>query len=320
MSDLRFLTFAEIHQRVNWPDTLLKVGIADTFLRDKHGPCPACGGTNRFRFDNKDGRGTFICSPDGAGCGAGDGFRLVELFHGCDPSTARLMVMEVNGLRDEPSGNRCQIEPIQPRRPTAAPAKLEWSSTAESIWRKTQGLRGTLGETYLLSRNCMLPPKDSHLRYLPPDGRYPPSLCAAITDAVTGTPLSLHFTRLAADGCGKAGTDQDKLLLKGHRKSGGVIRLWPDDAVNAGLGIGEGISTCLAAAHGFTPMWCVIDAGNLARFPILPGIEALTIFADNDPAGLRAARDCATRWAAVAEVTIAHAETPGEDFADLAAA
>ena len=42
--------------------------------RGKHGPCPACGGKDRFRFDDKEHRGTFYCSA----CGAGDGFYLLR--------------------------------------------------------------------------------------------------------------------------------------------------------------------------------------------------------------------------------------------------
>lgn len=38
----------------------------------KHGPCPMCGGKDRFRFDDRDGRGTWICNQ----CGAGDGLTL----------------------------------------------------------------------------------------------------------------------------------------------------------------------------------------------------------------------------------------------------
>jgi len=55
-----------------WPDLLTAVGI-DTPFSGKHGPCPACGGKDRFRFDNKGGRGTWICNQ----CGAGDGLDLV---------------------------------------------------------------------------------------------------------------------------------------------------------------------------------------------------------------------------------------------------
>jgi putative DNA primase/helicase len=309
MSAAPFMPAAEIHAAVNWPQLLPRIGVGEDFLHDRHGPCPACGGTDRFRFDNKDERGTFICSK----CGAGDGFRLVQLLHNCDFSTARKMVMEAAGLSDEESA----VQPIQPQRATAKPDKLEWSPTAEAIWRKTQGLRGTLGETYLLSRNCMLPPKDSHLRYLPPDGKYPPTLCAGVTDAITGKPLSLHFTRLATDGGGKAGSDKDKLLLKGHRKSGGVVRLWPDECVTQALGLAEGIESALAAAHGFTPMWAAIDAGNMAAFPVLAGIESLTLFIDHDAAGIRAGMACTERWRRRVEVRKVMSEVPGEDFCDV---
>lgn len=56
----------------HWPDVLAGLGI-DIPSRGKHGPCPACGGKDRFRLDDKGGRGTFICSQ----CGAGDGLDLV---------------------------------------------------------------------------------------------------------------------------------------------------------------------------------------------------------------------------------------------------
>lgn len=47
-------------------------GINASFLRKKHGECPACGGRDRFRFDDKNGSGSYFCN----GCGAGDGFSL----------------------------------------------------------------------------------------------------------------------------------------------------------------------------------------------------------------------------------------------------
>lgn len=210
---------------------------------------------------------------------------------------------------------------IVPPRTVRAAEPLDWSAKAETIWRRTQSLRGTLGETYLQHRGCALPPRDSHVRFLPSDGRHPPSLCAAITDIVTGQPISLHFTRLAADGRGKAGTDRDKLLLAGHRKKGGCIRLWSDESVTRGLALAEGIESALAAAHVFTPIWATVDAGNMATFPVLSGIESLTLFADHDDAGLRAARECGLRWRdAGREVRIRTPRTAGHDAADEVAA
>jgi hypothetical protein len=192
---------------------------------------------------------------------------------------------------------------------------LDWSTRAEAIWRRTQSLRGTIGETYLLRRGCVLPPKDSHLRYLPPDGAHPPTLCAAVSDVLTAKPISLHFTELLTDGSGRG----DRRLLAGHRKRGGCIRLWPNEAATSGLTLAEGIETALAAAHAFAPVWAAIDAGNLATFPVLQGIEALTIIADNDEAGRDAAQACAQRWREAGRaVRVLMPRTPGEDAADLA--
>lgn len=202
-------------------------------------------------------------------------------------------------------------------RPIPRERALDWSARADAIWRRTRSLAGTLGEVYLSYRGCMSPPRESHLRYLPGDDHYPPSLCAAVTDVRTAVPITLHFTRLAENGKGKAGTDCDKLLLRGHRKRGGCIRLWPDNSVTHGLALAEGIETALAAAHAFEPVWSTVDAGNLSTFPVLAGIDALTIFADHDDAGLAAARECASRWRdASRSVRVLTPRIAGHDTAD----
>jgi len=206
---------------------------------------------------------------------------------------------------------------VAPSTPSAAP--LEWSERAEHIWRRTIPLHGTLGARYLLHRGGVLPPADSDLRFLEATDRHPPSLCARVTDATTNRPLTIHFTRLALDGRGKAGTDCDKLLLGGHRKKGGVVRLWPNESVTYGLAIAEGIESALAAAHVFTPIWSTVDAANMTVFPILPGIDCLAIYADHDQTGMRAAILCAQRWAdAGREVRVLRARAVGADVADCA--
>lgn len=207
------------------------------------------------------------------------------------------------------------------RPPNAAPTArpLEWSDRAEYIWRKAVPILGTVAETYLRHRGCVLPPADSDLRFLPPVGKHPSTLCARVSDIRTAKPISLHFTKLAAGGRGKAGSDRDKLLMSGHRKKDGCIRLWPDEAVTHGLVIAEGIESALAAAHAYRPVWAAIDAGNLRAFPLLHGIEALTIFADHDDTGLTAARECARRWlAAGADVAVLRAREAVRDAADVA--
>jgi hypothetical protein len=118
---------------------------------------------------------------------------------------------------------------------------------------------------------------------------------ALVTCAENREPLTLHRTWIRPDGR-KAEVDPPRLLLGHHRKQGGVIRLWPDEAVTTGLAVAEGIETALAVATVYRPVWSGIDAGNLAALPALAGIEELLIMADHDDAGLHAARECAARW------------------------
>ena len=47
------------------------------------------------------------------------------------------------------------------------------------------------------------------------------------------------------------------------------------------------------------PVWAATSCGAIERFPVLPPIEALTIFIDKDEAGTRAAEACAERWCAI---------------------
>ena len=71
---------------------------------------------------------------------------------------------------------------------------------------------------------------------------------------------------------------------------------------------------------GFGPAWSAIDAGGIARFPVLPGIERLTIIVDNDigGAGQRAASATRARWeAAGLRVRTVMPSTPGHDANDV---
>ena len=174
---------------------------------------------------------------------------------------------------------------------------LAWHWRA--MWRDMTPVRGTIAEQYLSARRCGLPPEDGALRYATalwhPTGYVGPALVALVTDAVTREPLTLHRTWIKPDGM-KADIDPPRLLLGKHRKKGGVIRLWPDESVTTALAIGEGIETMLTVALAYKPVWSAIDAGNLAAFPVLDGVESLLVVADHDDAGLRAAEQCAERW------------------------
>lgn len=76
-----------------WPFVLTGVHINVPDSPRRHTACPACGGTDRFRFDDN-GRGSFICNQ----CGAGDGLDLIQKVKRCDAAEAARMVADVLGI------------------------------------------------------------------------------------------------------------------------------------------------------------------------------------------------------------------------------
>ncbi|MBS7535040.1 toprim domain-containing protein [Ancylobacter sonchi] len=174
-------------------------------------------------------------------------------------------------------------------------------------WAQCIPITGTLAEAYLASRGLSY--DGDALRYYPRDQ----AMAALVTDPATGDAHTIQFTYLD-----EQARKLDRLFMKGY-PSTGVVRLSSDDSVTTGLAIAEGIETALAAP--FRPVWACLVANNLSAFPVLGGIEALTIFADHDAAGLAAANDCGARWhSAGAEVTIVTPACAGADMADLAEA
>jgi putative DNA primase/helicase len=182
---------------------------------------------------------------------------------------------------------------------TSSEKRNSLSEWGWSIWNQCLPLGGIAAD-YLRSRRCALPPNDGHLRWHPNlkhvSGYVGPALVALVTNVATRAELSLHRTWITATG--KASVNPPRMQLAGHSLANGVIRLWPDDFVNSGLGIAEGIETALSLAHGYQPVWSVIDANHMASMPVIPSVEVLMIAKDNDPAGRKAAIACAKRWTA----------------------
>jgi hypothetical protein len=77
----------------------------------------------------------------------------------------------------------------------------------------------------------------------------------------------------------------------------GAIKIDADEDVTMGLCIGEGVETCLAGCRiGYRPIWSVINAAGVAAFPVLPGLDGLTIFVEKGEANKQACEACAARW------------------------
>lgn len=282
---------ADIHARLGaqgWVSTLGALGIPESALSTrKNRPCPACGGEDRFSFDNRHGRGDFFCRQ----CGPGSGFDLLMRVHGWTFRRALIEVARVAGLEDAP-----HAVPIRQVR-TAPAAKAAVSRRALTLLRESCAVADCLPVVrYLLSRNCWPLPAGHCLRAHASAeywfgaqmiGRFPALLAPVVS--IDGELVSLHATYLTADGQKLGGEYPARKLLSkldGHR--GCAVRLMPMDTDT--LGIGEGIETCLSASalHG-VPVWSALNTALLVRFEPPPSVHRLMIFADNDAPGLRAA-------------------------------
>lgn len=188
-----------------------------------------------------------------------------------------------------------------------------------AIWNEAGDAHGTVVEEYLASRGLELPLGADVLRFHPhcPWGDkalgrtiFVPAMLAAMR-AIEGDAIkAVHRTRLGPDG-----------MKIGRRMlgvaSGAAVKLDGDDAVAMGLAIGEGVETCLAArALGFCPTWALTSAGAVAAFPVIPGVEALTILAENDQASAQAIEACASCWHRAGREVIVVEPTTGSDLND----
>jgi putative DNA primase/helicase len=103
---------------------------------------------------------------------------------------------------------------------------------------------------------------------------------------------AIHRVALAPDG-----TKIGRKML--GPVGGTAIKVDADENVEQGLAIGEGYETGPAGRQlGFRPSWALGSAGAIASFPVLSGIDALTILAETDDSGANArnARICARAW------------------------
>jgi hypothetical protein len=212
-------------------------------------------------------------------------------------------------------------------RPMVKPQASDETRTARALqwWNEARSIRGTLAEQYLKCERGIhvLPPDvDDVLRFHPrvPFGpEYFPSMLALVRNITTDQPQAIIRTAIST--CAEK---LDRKALGPTRD--GAVKLWPNDRVEQGLVIGEGVETVLAAAsmqHRGTllqPAWSLIDAGHIAHFPVLAGVEALTILADHDANGVgqRAAHACAEHWAeAGREAFVLTPDDLDADFNDL---
>ncbi|HRO36811.1 primase-helicase zinc-binding domain-containing protein [Thauera sp.] len=290
-----------------WKSILTVMGMDERALSGKHGPCPMCGGRDRFRFDDKDGRGTYFCS----GCGAGDGVQLAMSITGLSFRDVAAEVERIAGT----------VKPTAIRTERTDEDKL---SALRRVFRESRPIeRGDEACRYLAGRGLRLYDLPESIRLHPGmpyrDGGAVlgtfPTMLATVTDAA-GRALSMHRTFIQ-DGK-KAPVPAPKKLMQGLPLSGAAIRLTP---VSRSLGIAEGVETALAASELFeVPTWSCISTSGIETFEPPEGVEHVVIFADHDAnfAGQAAAYRAAHRLALKGiEVEVCIPPRPGDWLDEL---
>ncbi|HHB2580793.1 TPA: DUF927 domain-containing protein [Enterobacter roggenkampii] len=259
----------------NWPHVLAGLNIDVPDSPHRHAGCPACGGTDRFRFDDN-GRGAHICNQ----CGAGDGLDLIKKVNNCDTTEAAKLAAGVLGIdsraeeQDEAkaSQRRKQLETESQRREQERQQRAENDATQRraTFTRQFDGMRqnAAQGESeYLIAKGLsgftfpILTDGSILLPLVDESG--------VVTAAQTITPQG------------------EKRLLTGSTKRGAYHAVNAPESPQSVL-IAEGLATALSV-HLMRPdalTVAAIDAGNL--LPVaevmrrkLPDAEII-IAADND--------------------------------------
>jgi putative DNA primase/helicase len=236
---------------------------------------------------------------------APDGF-VVHSHAGDDFGVCRDHVRERLGMaRREDRREAIAVAPAAPTASTGATTTAQ----AMAVWRASVGPRGTLAERYLAARGLVLDDDIAGevLRWNPRIG----AMIALFRTIETGEPQAV--SRIFLD---REGRKLKRMFL--GPSGGAAVMLDGFDAVTNGLHIAEGAETAMAARQlGLKPTWaCGSTVTIAAFFPVLSGIECLTILAEHDEASAKATQECGERWhAAGREVRIVR-PIAGKDLND----
>jgi putative DNA primase/helicase len=301
------VTYTPLQERARgrWQTILPALGIDARFLRKKNGPCPMCGGKDRWRFTDLNGKGTWWCNH----CSGGNGVSLAMKFTGLPfPELAQRIESIIGDTA------------VTPSRPTG-PTEQQTRAALNDLWRNARPVsandpvnrwlhsRGVGMQKYPSCIRCGM-----HVRHSGPPVTWHPAMLALVTD-VSGHASTIHKTYITIDGK-KAAVEKVRMFCAGSVPPGGAVRLAQHVEV---LGVAEGIETALSAAKMFQiPTWAALSDWGVEKFEPPADIKRLVIFADNDQhgAGQRAAYALAARVSGKMQVEVKIPEQSGSDWND----
>jgi putative DNA primase/helicase len=259
------------------------------------GPCPVCGGKDRFGVNIK--KQVWNCR----GCGkGGDAIGLAQHAGGAT------FIEAVAALSGE---SRISLEPPPRKRDpgTGDDDVRRRREMARWLWAQRGPPADSIVETYLRTARGYGGPVPATLGFLKPSKDYPPSLIAAFAmpeeaePGVLRAPLDVDAVQLIAlkpDGSGKADVEIQKRTI-GSPKGVPIVVAPPNDLL--AISIHEGVEDALSAHEGTgLGAWASGGATFLPHLAhAVPSyVEAVTVVAHRDEAGRIGARALARRLAA----------------------
>lgn len=331
-----------------WPEILSAAGVDGAFLTGRSGPCPFCGGCDRYQFQNRNG-GRYVCRH----CTEGkyrSGFDFLMRHMGL-----RTFREAADYVRNHfnVSPNAAPGPVVDRRHPGVRDTRSEM--TPERIERNREKMQAVWDnahsvapddpvDRYLRGRLPGLEQIPTEIRFHPAlpyweaprslDGRpvlignFPAMLVRGFDPS--GSLVQIHKTFLTADGK-KADVPHPKKTDVGVGSNSFAFRIGGDPQTDT-LGVSEGIETALAAMtlRPGVPVWPCHSASVMANF-VVPEmyrsvIKRVVIYADTDRLkdGRRAGQEAAAKLAdslrkqGVKSLIVRPAKV-GYDMADLAA-
>lgn len=252
------MTTAKDMARGNWRSLLPMLGVDVKFLQNKHGPCPICGGQDRFRWDDQNGGGGYICNQ----CGAGDGFDLAQ------KATGKSFKQIASEIADHLGQTGTYFKKHDPEEARQRRAMMNLWNESEPTLRTDNCV-----QRYLMNR-CGTIWESPFIRV-----HNERRLMVAKVVSHADRAVNLHVTYLTDDGR-KANVAPAKKVMPGKLPDGCAIRLSPAAPV---MGVAEGIETAISASLMFDiPVWACVNGTLLAKWVPPDVAEQIVVFGDND--------------------------------------
>jgi putative DNA primase/helicase len=262
--------------------------------------CPVCQGEGKLGLrDGKDGL-------------------AVNCFRDCSRTDILAELLRL-GLYDPSNPDRApelSSEELQRHREAEEADRARRIANARWLWQEeTVNATGTAAHTYLSSRLILFDEMPEAIRFQHGHAKRnrPPSMVCRIDHVLFGS-IGVHLTHLTYDGR-KAAVDPVRQCIGAC--AGGAVQIGrprPDRR----LVIGEGVESAISLGLSLNaPAWAALSANGLRGLILPPEANVITIAADNDAAGKKAAQAAAKRWAAEGrEVEICVPPVPGTDWND----